>query len=215
MSEADGYSYGYAPSSTNASRQGGHGSGPAQQQQQQLRDDYFGPSPLAAGPYYPEGLIRGEGEGRHRRDNANVDSGRRRPVEIGGTMTRDSVRRPPHTRMSSQDSGDGSQSELADTSSANLARGGSLARHEAAASSVRDSIAGRFELYGGDAPASPGARSGDADVYHDAPEGRTGVGGSSGLLPQPLPTPGSEMSEFATPSPMSREEPELQPRGEV
>lgn len=211
MSEADGHSYGYAPSSTNASRQG------PPPQLRGLTGDYFGPEPNAAGAYYAEGQ-RGQGHpaALANADAANIagdgDVGSATPVEIG---TRDSVRRPPHTRMSSQDSGDGSQSELADTSSANLARGGSLARHEAAASSVRDSIAGRFELYGGDAPTSPGARSGDADVFHDASEGRTGFGGSSGLLPQPLPTPGSEMSEFATPSPMSREEPELQPRREV
>lgn len=77
-------------------------------------------------------------------------------------------------------SSDGGHSELADTSAAATAaaaRNGSSRR-------VRDSIARRFELYGND---------------------RAGATGGS-ILPQPLPTPGSEMSEFGTPSPMSRDE---------
>lgn len=133
-----------------------------------------------------------------------------------------------------------SQTELADTSSAaqhhhhhpatSIGPSPSLSRrHEASASSsrVRDSIAGRFELYGGDVPLSPrGAQlstpgaattSDGGEVYHDAPEERALATGASsaGVLPQPFPTPGSEMSEFATPSPMSRDEPEHVPRREV
>lgn len=206
MSEADGYSYshGYAPSSTQVSNAEGR-----------LTSDYFGPGIVAAGaPYYAQHHAGGDYEQQQSQRTVSPEYA----VEIG---TRDSMRRQrsSHTRMSSQDSGDGSQSELADTSSAQLARGGSMNRHEAAASSMRDSIAGRFELYGdgGDVAASPAAvseRERGREVYHDAPERRIPAS-SSGLLPQPFPTPGSERSEYATPSPMSREEPEQRLRREV
>lgn len=204
MSEVDGYSYsqGYAPSSTQVSNAGGR-----------LTSDYFGPEAVIAGASYYAQPHEG-GDHEHQQNQRAVSP--EHAVELG---TRDSIRRnrSPHSRMSSQDSGDGSQSELADTSSAQLARGGSQYRHEAAASSMRDSIAGRFELYGGagETPISPAAVSErEGEVYHEAPERRIPAS-SSGLLPQPFPTPGSERSEYATPSPMSREELEQQPRREL
>lgn len=234
MSEVDGYSYsaGYAPSSSH----GGDG-------RLTSGADYFGPTGEA---YYTQAQ-------QHQRtaspEHSSVGGGGGGgPVEIGG-RTNSVARRAgdqnwaphhhhgaaaAHSIMSSRHDSDGaSQSELADTSSAQLARGGSLARrHEAPAGGgvgggVRESIAGRFELHGGDVLPSPSPGAGTAseggEVYHDAPEGRlagAGVGaiagaGGSGFLPQPLPTPGSEMSEFATPSPMSRDEPEQLPRREV
>lgn len=223
MSEVDGYSYsaGYAPSSSH----GGDG-------RLTSGADYFGPAGAA---YYTQAQQQ-----QHQRavspEHSSVGGGR--AVEIGGRRDDDdrvaATAAPAggaNSILSRPDSDGASQSELADTSSAQLARGGSLSRrHEAPASGggggVRDSIAGRFELYGGDVMASPSS-AGGGEVYHDAPEGRlagagagagvnVGAGaGGSGLLPQPLPTPGSEMSEFATPSPMSRDEPEQLPRREV
>lgn len=209
MSEVDGYSYsaGYAPSSSH----GGDG-------RLASGADYFGPAGAA---YYTQ---------QHQRavspEHSSVGGGGGQAVEIGSRGDNDRAAvAGAHSILSSRPDSDGaSQSELADTSSAQLARGGSLSRrHEAPASGgagVRDSIAGRFELYGGDvmaSPSSPGASVGD--VYYDAPESRlagaSANAGGSGLLPQPLPTPGSEMSEFATPSPMSRDESEQLPRREV
>jgi hypothetical protein len=60
---------------------------------------------------------------------------------------------------------------------------------------VRDSIAGRFELYGTEVPAAAGAAR------------EMGVGGDT-HAPRPLGTPGSELSasELGTPSPLSHEE---------
>ncbi|KAJ4407272.1 hypothetical protein N0V82_009961 [Gnomoniopsis sp. IMI 355080] len=192
MSEADGdaLSYDYAPSSTGLSR---GGNGPAQV-------DYFGEEGIGTRgtPHQPKEQYRYP----HAPDNVVA------PVEIG---TRHSLRgRPPvaHARMDSQGSeADGSQSELADTS-----RGPSPAFGYSGGgpASPVESIAGRFELYGdfGTATAASGK-----EEFHDAQESLGGnrsrgavVGGSGTLLPQPFPTPGSEMSEFATPSPMSREE---------
>lgn len=212
MSEADGdaLSYGYAPSSTGLSRSGnappgqsdyfgevlaGVGGSHGAQQQQQRQESRDQPRYQAEHPHDPDSVVA--------------------PVEIG---TRASLRGRPtagagaHMRMDSQgsDGYNGSQSELADTSS----RGPSPAfGGPGGPASPVESIAGRFELYGDFGHAASGQ-----EVFHDAQEsvgGRGMVGGGSGThLPQPFPTPGSEMSEFATPSPMSRDE-EAQIRREV
>ncbi|KAJ4396247.1 hypothetical protein N0V93_000466 [Gnomoniopsis smithogilvyi] len=206
MSEADGdaLSYGYAPSSTGLSRPG---NGPAQ-------GDYFGEvgSGTRGAPQQAQDQSRHQHRHPHGPDNVVA------PVEIG---TRSSLRGRPaqqtHTRMDSHGSeADGSQSELADTSS----RGPSPAFGSGSGgpASPVESIAGRFELYGDFGTAT--ATSGKEEFY-DAQESARGnwsrgavVQGSGTQLPQPFPTPGSEMSEFATPSPMSREE-EVQLRRET
>lgn len=135
-------------------------------------------------------------------------SSRARP-QLGGRMAgaAGSETTTNRGRGYSHTGSDGSHSELADTAVARAQgdgrhpsyQGGSGAGGGGGGGKVRDSIAGRFELYGGETP----------------PAG-TGGGGTAGtgVLPQPLPTPGSELSEFGTPSPMSREE-EQHPRREV
>lgn len=214
MSEADGdaLSYGYAPSSTGLSRSGNAPPG---------QGDYFGEVSAGVGGSHgaqqeqqrqgPRDQPRYQAEHPHDPDSVVA------PVEIG---TRASLRGRPagagaHTRMDSQgsDGYDGSQSELADTSS----RGPSPAfGGPGGPASPVESIAGRFELYGDFGHAASGQ-----EVFHDAQESVGGgdrsremAGGSGTVLPQPFPTPGSEMSEFATPSPMSREE-EAQIRREI
>lgn len=157
MSEVDGFSYGYAPSST-------HGGD--------------------ASMYDQQGAA----------------------VEIG---TRgNSMRRPVrHTRMSSHASdGDGSQSELADTEveRAMPARRVSARSGGGTGGGMRDSIAEVFELPGNYVVLPPSAGAGgesEKEVFHDAPEMR---GGSATGLP--LPTPGSDRSEYVTPSPMEHPE---------
>lgn len=178
MSEVDGFSYGYAASSTHGARS---------------TSDYF---VSGAGVYdhYQQ---------QHQPAGSSPPPGNS-AVEIGGRG--DSVRRPArHTRMSSHTSdGDGSQSELADTEVDRPAPARRVSARSGGAG-MRDSIAEVFELPGSHVvmpPVSPGGES-EREVFHDAPEMR---GGASGLLPQPLPTPGSERSEYATPSPMSKEE---------
>lgn len=98
---------------------------------------------------------------------------------------------------------DGAHSELADTSSAPR-RGGRNPSYGgqgggggvgSGGTGVRHSIAGRFELHGSEA----GGGTGTVGTY----------------LPQPFPTPGSEMSEFGTPSPLSREGEQQHPRRDV
>lgn len=101
------------------------------------------------------------------------------PVEIGHGG--DGDRRRGYSNAGS----DGGQSELADTSSAAPRRQGG-GNNSGGGAQVRDSIAERFELHGSEA--------------------RGGTGTVGTYLPQPFPTPGSEMSEFGTPSPMSGEE---------
>lgn len=119
-----------------------------------------------------------------------------RPKMMGGAGSDISNR----GRGYSQAGSDGGHSELADTSggvaaAARAGPGGRNPSYQEGRGGVRDSIAGRFELYGSET------------AMHDAAAG-------GGYLPQPFPTPGSEMSEFATPSPMSREE-EQHPRRDV
>lgn len=216
MSEADGdaVSYGYAPSSTGLSRSGNAPPG---------QGDYFGEVLAGVGRSHgaqQEHQRQGSrDQPRYQAEHPHDPNSVVAPVEIG---TRASLRGRPganvgagtgaHMRMDSQGSEgyDGSQSELADTSS----RGPSPAfGGPGGPASPVESIAGRFELYGDFGHAASGQ-----EVFHDAQEsvgGRGMVGGGSGThLPQPFPTPGSEMSEFATPSPMSREE-EAQIRREV
>lgn len=141
------------------------------------------------------------------------------PVEIGHGG---SIKRPgpgPHSTKSgdptttargySHAGSDGSHSELADTSGNYTTTTYTTSSDPQPTTTttgrtgggVRDSIAGRFELYGSDS--SPGAGGGGG-------VGGGGGQGQVGVLPQPFPTPGSEMSEFGTPSPMSREEQQQQ-----
>lgn len=251
MSEADdGYSqsaagvgggYYYAPTS-NPSSHGGSGTGGAGRLVS--GGDYFSPVAAGAGAgagyYYAQGQQQTQGARAWQDDTMaqRIDNSSR-PLAARSMASSQGVG-SGGGGVENNNNRDGSQSELADTSTSQLASGGSLShRHEAGGGGggggVRDSIAGRFELYGGDvggmmvggggSGASMGAASSSREVFHDAPESRFTLGGGGGAggvgvgvgadLPQPLPTPGSERSEFATPSPMSREEPEHMPRREL
>lgn len=211
MSEADGYSYGYAASNnTTTTTQPSRGAGAAGSSYSHAGRDYFGPTATAT-----DAIL-------HRLYSAPHDEAGdvTAPVEIG-PVRGPSFRRGPVVgrRRSSEagrselSAGGGGASDPPSPERERYNRGGP--------SSPVDSIAGRFELYGdyyGAAGATPG--SGQEQVFYDAREsvgggsrvrvaegeGGAGGGGSSGMLPQPFPTPGSEMSEFATPSPLSREE---------
>lgn len=192
---------GYAPSSTQMS----HG-GPLRG----LTTDYFGPE-AGIGPYtdrsggdfyYGGGTTaattpenhhlaqsgRAEGQAPHGPDDVVA------PVEIG---LGGSVRRPQgRTRVYSQAGSETAQSELADTSRdvpAAAVSGPGVNMYQSGVGGARESIAGRFELY-----SMP-----PEDRVHETAAGPS----------QPFPTPGSEISEIGTTSPISREE--QQPRREV
>ncbi|KAF3761106.1 hypothetical protein M406DRAFT_353709 [Cryphonectria parasitica EP155] len=135
------------------------------------------------------------------------------PVEMAvASKDPSSPRRPmaqagQHARIPS-DRSDGGQSELADTSSgpAAAATARDVGRYPQASSHSIDQV---FELMGSPtSPIGPGGGGGEGEVFYDAHEGGGGGGavGGNRNLPQPFPTPASEMSEFGTPSPMSREE---------
>lgn len=190
MSEVDGYA---------ASSGGG---GPLQG----LTNDYFGPA-AASGPYttppehyaggggmgpgtspdYLARPVRGDGGTPHGPDDiasaVEIGSGKR-DEEKG-----DGVFRP--RLPSDQGSNEGSELDASDNNMLAARR----RRQQGASPPVRDSIAGRFELYGTDVPAGGG---GAAAVDRRAP--------------RPLGTPGSELSasELGTPSPMSHEEQQQQ-----
>lgn len=128
------------------------------------------------------------------------ESGKGRP-KMGAIAGASSDTTTNRGRGYSHAGSDGSHSELADTAVARAQGDGRKPSYQGGSGvggRVRDSIAGRFELYGGDT----------------APAGTGGEITGTGLLPQPFPTPGSELSEFGTPSPMSREE-EQHPRRDV
>lgn len=182
MSEADGYA---------ASSHGGGGGGPLPG----LTNDYFGPV-AASGPYttppdqqYPNAHyygggggpddparpVRGDGAAPHGPDDIAS------AVEIGGGVgvsKEDGVR-----GRKADDEG----SELDGGSDTMLAARRQNMRQGTGSPTVRDSIAGRFELYGTDVPVGAVADT---------------------RAPRPLGTPGSELSasELGTPSPMSHEE---------
>lgn len=180
MSEVDGYA------ASSSARGGGGGPLPG------LASDYFGPV-AASGPYttppdqqYPPNRhyyggggaddparpVRGDGEAPHGPDDIAS------AVEMGaGVSKEDGVR-----GRKADDEG----SELDGGSDTMLAARRQNMRQGTGSPTVRDSIAGRFELYGTDVPAAV------ADTR----------------APRPLGTPGSELSasELGTPSPMSHEE---------
>ncbi|ROW13368.1 hypothetical protein VPNG_05448 [Cytospora leucostoma] len=179
MSEAG--EYGYAPSSAQVSYSSRAGPGPLPG----LASDYFGAA-AARGPYTdrngeqattPEYLaqpVRGEGQSPHGPDDVVG------PVEIGagGSVKREKVgygfgrpRLPSHT-------GSSEGSELDGTMVGPPARRPSQQQQ---ATPVRESIAERFELYGSEAvPPVSGDRGRDAASRQRAP--------------QPLATPGSEVT---------------------
>ncbi|KAK2615995.1 hypothetical protein N8I77_002715 [Diaporthe amygdali] len=197
MSEADGYA-------ASASAHGG-GAGPLRG----LTSDYFGPV-AAAGPYttattpeyheagtggaggpspdYLARAVRGGGGTPHGPDDiasaVEIGSGKGKDGDVGGALVRPEL---PSERGSDQGS------EL-DGSDNMLARRQQSTRQGLSSPAVRDSIAGRFELYGTDVAAAGGGGVVDTRA------------------PRPLGTPGSEMtaSELGTPSPMSHEEQQQQ-----
>lgn len=192
MSEVDGYA---------ASSGGG---GPLQG----LTNDYFGPA-AASGPYttppehyaaggsmgpgtspdYLARPVRGDGGTPHGPDDiasaVEIGSGKRDEEEkgVGGG----GVFRPK--LPSDHGSNEGSELDASDNNVLAARR-----RQQGASPPVRDSIAGRFELYGTDVPAGGGVAAVDRRA------------------PRPLGTPGSELSasELETPSPMSHEEQQQQ-----
>lgn len=217
MSEADAHSYGYAPSSTGLSRgdnapaaqaQGSGGGG----------GDYFGEMGVGVGGGY---TLDGGAQQQQQQASAPHGPGKvHAAVELGGA--RDSLPRRPRVGSRGSSSGHGSELAADNTSSTpphgpSPAFGGGAGGFHGPASPV-ESIAGRFELYGGEiGRETPPAGGLEGGRFHDDAQeeevdvGRPGaVGGGSGtgtgMLPQPFPTPGSERSEFATPSPMSRDE---------
>lgn len=195
MSEADGY----------AASSSARGGGPLQG----LANDYFGPA-AASGPYttppehnygprgggvvgaapgtspdYLARPVRGDGATPHEPDDiAPV-------VEIGsGKGEEAGVFRPRLPSDGASHSEEGSELDGSEISLARRRQQQQQSFRQGAGGSpaVRDSIAGRFELYGTEVPAGAGA----ADTR----------------APRPLGTPGSELSasELETPSPMSHEE---------
>lgn len=198
MSEAG--EYGYAPSSTQVSYSSRAGPGPLPG----LASDYFGAA-AARGPYTdrngeqattPEYLaqpIRGEGQSPHGPDDVVG------PVEIGagGSVKREMdgsgrPRLPSHAGSSEGSELDGIMVGPAPRPSQQQQQA-----HQQA-TPVRESIAERFELYGSETVLVSGDRGRDAANRQRAP--------------QPLATPGSEVttSELGTPSPMSHEEQQRQ-----
>ncbi|KAG6358749.1 hypothetical protein INS49_012268 [Diaporthe citri] len=186
MSEVDGYA-------ASSSARGGPLPG--------LTNDYFGPA-AASGPYTtppehrygPPGTspdylarpVRGEGGTPHGPDDIAA------AVEIGSGKKEDKF--TPRLPSDQGSELDGSDTNLALRRQQQQQQQQQAARQGTSSPPVRDSIAGRFELYGTDVP----------------------VGGGSGAVdtraPRPLGTPGSELSasELGTPSPMSHEEQQQQ-----
>lgn len=172
---------GYAPSSTHmSSRSGGALPG--------LTSDYFGaaagPGPYttdragetATTPEYLAQPVRGDGQTPHGPESFVT------PVEIGSGAVKGKGGRLPSGAGTSE-----AGSELDGTMV------GAPRQQQQPISPVRESIAGRFELYGSEALS-------------------VGEGGNlTARAPQPLGTPRSEMtSELGTPSPMSHEEQQQQ-----
>lgn len=190
MSEADGYA-------ASSSAGGGGRGGPLQG----LGQDYFGPA-AASGPYttppeYPNhpnyfgggagGAVAGDDPARPVRGDGGTPHGPNditSAVEIGGGAgSEDSL-----VRQKKRGGSDEEGSELDGGSDTMLAARRQNMRQGAGSPAVRDSIAGRFELYGTDVPVM------------------------DTRAPRPLGTPGSELSasELGTPSPMSHEEQQAQ-----
>lgn len=186
MSEADGYA-----ASSSAGGGGGVRGGPPPG----LGQDYFGPV-AASGPYttppeYPNNNnrqyyggddparpVRGDGATAHGPDDIAS------AVEIGGGGgSEDSLVAVGKKKGGDEEGG----SELDGGSDTMLAARRQDMRQGVGSPAVRDSIMGRFELYGTDVPVDTRA-------------------------PRPLGTPGSELSasELGTPSPMSHEEQQQQ-----
>ncbi|KAK7737921.1 hypothetical protein SLS53_006299 [Cytospora paraplurivora] len=201
MSEAG--EYGYAPSSTQVSYSSRAAPGPLPG----LASDYFGAA-AARGPYTdrdgeqattPEYLarpVRGEGQSPHGPDDVVG------PVEIGagGSVKRERdgfgrPRLPSHAGSSEGSELDGIMVGPNRRPSQQQQQQQQQAHQQA--TPVRESIAERFELYGSEAVPVRGARDRDANRQR---------------APQPLATPGSEVtaSELGTPSPMSHEEQQRQ-----
>lgn len=191
MSEVDGYA------ASSSARGGGPLPG--------LANDYFGPV-AASGPYttppehpyYGPGgpgtspdylnnarAVRGDGGTPHGPDDIAA------AVEIGSGKKEDKfVPRLPSDQGSNNPE-EGSELDGSDNTNLAQRRRQQAARQGTSSPPVRDSIAGRFELYGTDVPVG-----GPVDTR----------------APRPLGTPGSELSasELGTPSPMSHEEQQQQ-----
>ncbi|KAG8158678.1 hypothetical protein KVR01_011800 [Diaporthe batatas] len=193
MSEADGAS---SSAGYGGGGAGGGGAGPLPG----LGRDYFGPAAAASGPYStPPGhadyqqhpnYFFGAGGGA----NDGGDHNARRVRGGGGGAPHGPGDITSAVEMGGGVGGGGGEDSLVarEKGGSEDGGGGSLsARRQGAGSpAVRDSIAGRFELYGTDVPAGVGA------------------GTDYARAPRPLGTPGSELSasELGTPSPMSHEE---------
>lgn len=202
MSEVDGYAAssggggggggGPLPGLTNDYFGPAAGSGPYTTPQEQQHHHYGGVGP-GASPDYLARPVGGDGGTPHGPDDivaaVEIGSGKKEEEDGlkggGGAMLR--PRLPSADGGSNPDDG----SELDGSDNNVLAqRRQQAARQRTGSPPVRESIAGRFELYGTDVPAAAvGTRA-----------------------PRPLGTPGSELSasELGTPSPMSHEEQQQQ-----